>query len=1548
MIPDSIKTVVLQGETIVSYAFEGVQKDIEYLLTRDVKTIGIGAFRGSSLSNINLLTDETGEISYSLTLTSIGEQAFANTKLTTASLPRSLLSIGIEAFADNTVLQRVIIPFNGSLTSIGNLAFFNCPDLRAVYTIPQTLSAVGTNLFSAGTVVFAAFPEDGDFAITYPSWNGDNEVYYSIAESVSSGVNALYEYGGVLYVLNLVGNKNYATAAKAMNFARGATYTLGDAQIRGTYINDKIGAQAFTNVYNTASVYISERVKTISASSFNNSDPTTVLYTSFADPVAEYNKNGVVFNACGNGRFLTYYSNVGAKGIAEINGVQYLLRGSVATQNRRAYVAKIIGTAPDDVHIMPSVNINDVELEVVQIGEHAAAGTHISRLTIPSTVVNYGGELFANSDNLTSVTIQAVNIVSLTAADKYPFENTISASADITPYDVSFTNIDTVGDYVLAKSRGVTFNFGTTLKHLGEHVLDSADIVEFTLPESLLTLGEDAFLNVSLETLHYNAKNITVAPQETVSTYESAFKNLATDSQTTVIIGTSVSAIPKYLFLDSAEIAALEFAPGSICTSIGERSFQGTGLTAISLPQNLMFLGEGAFAQTNISSLYYDVLNLTIYTGGTVNEGVASTFVSPFFSDAVDNELTVTFGTSITKVPTLLFANAENLKKVVFAEGNIVNEIGAYAFYNSGVEYAELPEHLTIMGQGAFKNAHYLNELYFDTIDMPEITSGTGAFTDAGSTASGGGITLYIRNANTVPTGFVSDGKFVAILRDAVTFGENLETIEAGAFTGQTTITTIELPKNLTYIGQNAFNGLTSLEEITVYSKHITGFVTGNAIFGGDAATATRTVVVTFESTAEYIPSHFIANAKGTFNIVIGGGVTEIGAGAFMNIAANAAIVIPDTVITIGTNAFSGQTSLTTLTIGRRTATIGAGAFKNNTALTTVNYNAEDATLTGGANAKIFEGSFVSGAVVNFGKTVIKIPAYLLKDIAKVETVGFTNALYATEIGAYAFYGTGIETVNFPLQLVTLGEFAFAHTDNLETVSINEEFRNYGIGALAYTPALTTIQESSNDLFSISDGVLYRTEGSEVAACAGYVTADIILDGITKIYDYAFVGRTYTSLTIQNSVIEDLTAGSAAFESTSFGSVTIEGTVERIPAYIFGGGSVTIGILDLESGIETIGAHAFEGVASVSSVIIPDSVTEIGENAFANLADLETLSIGTGLVSVGIGAGIVTIGNGAFENAVKLTSLTYNAANAADFTAENGVFANAGKDSAGVAVTIGDSVAVIPAYLFKNAEALTPHITSLDLGSGVTVIGAHAFQEARFLTSLDIPANVSLIGEYAFERLVSVATLTFSARASQLEIKSFAFENLSSLTAINLTVEILLSGVYTFAYSGVTNVSNIVTTGVAVIPVTTFAPFFIRLEDLAASEADIEDIIVENKEIILMSATNGNESAINAVYYLISIETGTNGAEMLAEMVVSLTAMAKLGNIAKIDAVYYIIAYESSNSITGDAAVGEPMLTEIVDYLIAAADLGNTTALATLTTLAAPPYSNPDAIAYFN
>ncbi|MCL2182945.1 MAG: leucine-rich repeat protein [Chitinispirillia bacterium] len=164
--------------------------------------------------------------------------------------------------------------------------------------------------------------------------------------------------------------------------------------------------------------------------------------------------------------------------------------------------------------------------------------------------------------------------------------------------------------------------------------------------------------------------------------------------------------------------------------------------------------------------------------------------------------------------------------------------------------------------------------------------------------------------------------------------------------------------------------------------------------------------------------------------------------------------------------------------------------------------------------------------------------------------------------------------------------------------------------------------------------------------------------------------------------------------------------------------------------VKTIGNFAFVGSVALASITIPEGVTSIGAVAFGDCNKLTSVTIPNSvtlidkmafneclrLTSVNIGSGAKTIEQSAFA-APKLASINV-AANNPNYSSADGVMFNKNK------------TVVIMCPRGKEGAYVIP--------KSVTEIGDYAFTRCAFLTSLTIPAGVKSIGKGAFQQSLSV------------------------------------------------------------------------------------------------------------------------------------------------------------------------------------------------------------------
>ena len=199
-----------------------------------------------------------------------------------------------------------------------------------------------------------------------------------------------------------------------------------------------------------------------------------------------------------------------------------------------------------------------------------------------------------------------------------------------------------------------------------------------------------------------------------------------------------------------------------------------------------------------------------------------------------------------------------------------------------------------------------------------------------------------------------------------------------------------------------------------------------------------------------------------------------------------------------------------------------------------------------------------------------------------------------------------------------------------------------------------------------------------------------------------------------------------------------------------------------------IGTFSDSDKLRLTGVTIPNSVTEIGWNAFSGC---------TGLTSVTIGDGIITIGSSAFEGCTGLTSITIP-----DSVTTIGSLAFMDCTSL-TSVTIPNSVKTIETFAFSGCNGLT----SITIPDSVTEIGNYAFSNCAGLTKVVIGNGVAEFGDWAFYGCTSLTSVTIAD--SVATIGSFAFYDCTALTSITIPGSVTTLG--SSAFEGCTGLKSI-------------------------------------------------------------------------------------------------------------------------------------------------------------
>ena len=495
------------------------------------------------------------------------------------------------------------------------------------------------------------------------------------------------------------------------------------------------------------------------------------------------------------------------------------------------------------------------------------------------------------------------------------------------------------------------------------------------------------------------------------------------------------------------------------------------------------------------------------------------------------------------------------------------------------------------------------------------------------------------------------------------------ETI-SGAFALCTTLQDIIIPSSVEYVGGEAFLACTGLESVEYENGYYLVSESGEHL-----------VLIDTNLTASNVTIHedCISIQGGAFSdyiLILMGLITPPSSEEEILDYVNTNIqniTIPKNVKNIGYGAFAYCTELETITFEANSnlTEIGGAAFGICSSLRTINL--EDTKLEG-IGAQAFFNTALESVYLPSSVTSIGMGSFY--NCINLNSITFEEGTNLTEIGRMAFAGcASLTSIHLPDKVASVGEEAFEECSNIKEIHISsiETYLNNLAPTMFLLRLIGEAGISEPLTLYINDRLVTHLE---------------IPNGVESIPSYAFYYCGLTSITIPSSVTS---IGSYALPKINLEEINVD---EGNTHYSSQGNC----LIEIQS--KTL-------IHGTNNTTIPTdgSVTSIGEEAFADLDRLTSITIPNSITS---------IGSYAFRYCSNLASVTFEE---------------------------GASLVSIENYAFSDCSSLT----SIIIPSSVTSIGDEAFRDCSSLTSIVIPSSVTSIGYYAFSgchKLVEVINLS--------------------------------------------------------------------------------------------------------------------------------------------------------------------------------------------------------------
>jgi len=629
----------------------------------------------------------------------------------------------------------------------------------------------------------------------------------------------------------------------------------------------------------------------------------------------------------------------------------------------------------------------------------------------------------------------------------------------------------------------------------------------------------------------------------------------------------------------------------------------------------------------------------------------------PIFPNTVANMTSITIPNSVTSIGDYAFLDCTSLTSVTI--GNGVNNIGLSAFYGTSLTSMTFQGNAPVLADAT----EFTDDGISPTLYYYDNTTGWGATYGGLPTVELDVPLTYTTNSGAITiTGYTGSGGALTI-PDTIN-GDPVTSIGDVAFFHYASMTSITIPNSITNIGDYAFYECFSLTNITFQGNPPS---LGNDVFYSVPAGATVYYYDTatgWGSTYGGLPAveldvpFIVTTNSGSITIT---GYTGSGG----------ALTIPDTingdpVTSIGDGAFYECTNLTSITIPNSVTNIGYGAFYECTSLTSITFQGNEPVLadrtefaddseTVGASFSLtlyyYDNTTGWGATYGGLPTVeLDVPLTYTTTSGAITITGYTgtggtltipdtiNGDPVTSIGDVAFEGnTSLTSVTIGNSVTNIGDAAFFNCTSLTNITFlgnapslgGDVFYNVAIGATVYyyygtsgwgstDTGLRAVELDVPFTYTINSGAITITG---YTGAGGAVTIPDTINGypVTSIEDEAFLDcSNLTSVTIGNSVTS--IGGNAFNDCTSLTNITV---TAGNPFF-----SSTNGVLFDQN--QTTLILFPQGLGG--GYTIPNSVTSIGQSAFASC---------TNLTSVTIHDSVTSIGGDAFQHCSSLTSVTF-------------------------------------------------------------------------------------------------------------------------------------------------------------------------------------------------------------------------------------------------------------------------------------------------------------------
>lgn len=1388
---------VTNGELVLNTAITGTGLLYTVVLPNTITSIPSSKWKES---------DEIAKLVIPSSVTSIGDQAFAESQLREVIIKDAYCSIGLGAFA--YMLNLTYLDIGKNVTSIGMLAFAATLALtNSVANLSASCSFDPLSIIGSGFAQINIDPNHPTFAsIDGAVYSKDLSTLYCcpagyVGEiNIPSSVTALGE-GAFLYTSRLTGTVDISTVTTMLDSIPDLDVSLFSYSgltkcILPALLTD-IPSQTFSQCLNLQTVENVNNIQTIGSKAFDGcASLITQPWGNSLISIGTY-----AFINCssldGTLTFPASTTTIGEEAFQYCSSIDALIFDDCPVNiNRYAF------------EYCSSIQSVDFGSQLRSLGNCVFRGnsTLDGTITIPSTCTSIAAYVFQDCTNIDRLVIEDASVsigsmafyncstmtyVSLgtkvTSIGQSAFRGTaITGSVDI-PNTCSM-----IGDYAFHSCANITsITIGTNVQTIGTAAFyGCSNVTSLTMNSTALTtVGSEAFISLS------KMAGTIVFPSTCTSIGQSAFNGCAALTRVTfagstaignlafyncskityINLGTGVTSIGQSAFRGTKHSGSLTIPDtcttigdyafqaitgitsltiGSGCLSVGQLAFYGcTGITSLSLGSGIQTIGASAFR--NLSNATGDISLPSIQTIGNYAFHTASKITS------------VTYGSSLTQLGDGVFANCTSITSHNFAEATAIPTLtNANCFNNINANCKIWVPSTLYSDWKAATNWSNWEAYIFPWVDESKsglFDSSTGAQLYTWQQLIDGG---YITVEGTT---LKSAKQFDDSIQGVLKISDQITAIADYCGTYNYFTIGIEVPDSVVSIGIEAFAANPNLKYVTIGSAVSS---IGEIAFGTLSIFVRELSSITVSTNNPYFKSVdnavytkdgktlvLIATDMSTLNVL--SGVTTIRAKACYS-ANITSVTLPSSLTTIEASAFAGCLKLETITIPNSVAEIGESAFFGCTKLLTIYF--------GSGLTSIGTSAFGTNGVLD---SITKI---YFTDATMIPTAGTTIFKNRLKAGSKIYVPSSLystwKTAN------NWSEYA----SYIESVKVAGLYNSSG--------TLVSTWQQLVDAGTIT----VNSAGTGITASSTSLSGNLVIPtSITAIGSNAFKNRlSLTGVTFHDAITS---IGISAFEGCTYlaGTIVLPQSLKTIGQAAFYKCRSLKGV-ELNEGLETIGASAFSGVgfAEGTTIVMPSSLKSIGSYAFnyPDNVDKYIFDFTKTSVDVNIPSSASLIGGSgtpytteyilpyekAFEfitsfwmgQAINNEIIKWKDSNGNYYSDIGGLYDNTTNER-----LYTWSQLVSNGYVTVSGTTITGSTTALQgkliLSNTITEISSSAFANRTGITYLLFFGKLKTIGASAFSGCTSMKTV-FMERyrlSSEREFGNNAFYNCSALTAVH-------------------------------------------------------------------------------------------------------------------------------------------------------------------------------------